>query len=111
MGIGDSSGASGGLRVHLAGRSVPFRPCRLDASQPYCQSGGWRPGADPHDAGPLGAAPQHVIKIEELGALARAVVETLRSHVASFYDEIVQATGLLRTQVEDALAELVRSEE
>jgi len=53
------------------------------------------------------AAPPPVIKIEELGARARAVVETLRSHGASFYDEIVQATGLLRTQVEDALAELV----
>jgi ATP-dependent Lhr-like helicase len=53
------------------------------------------------------AAPPPVIKIEELGSRARAVVETLRSHGASFYDEIVQATGLLRTQVEDALAELV----
>jgi ATP-dependent helicase Lhr and Lhr-like helicase len=53
------------------------------------------------------AAPPPIIKIEELGSRARAVVETLRSHGASFYDEIVQATGLLRTQVEDALAELV----
>jgi ATP-dependent Lhr-like helicase len=53
------------------------------------------------------AAPPPVIKIDELGSRARAVVDTLRSHGASFYDEIVQATGLLRTQVEDALAELV----
>jgi ATP-dependent Lhr-like helicase len=53
------------------------------------------------------AAPPPVTKIEELGSRARAVVEILRSHGASFYDEIVQATGLLRTQVEDALAELV----
>ncbi|HEX4523722.1 MAG TPA: DEAD/DEAH box helicase [Casimicrobiaceae bacterium] len=53
------------------------------------------------------AAPPPVIKIEELGSRARAVIEILRSHGASFYDEIVQATGLLRTQVEDALAELV----
>jgi len=53
------------------------------------------------------AAPPPVINIDELGSRARAVVETLRSHGASFYDEIVQATGLLRTQVEDALAELV----
>jgi ATP-dependent Lhr-like helicase len=53
------------------------------------------------------AAPPPVVQIEELGSRARAVVETLRSHGASFYDEIVQATGLLRTQVEDALAELV----
>jgi ATP-dependent Lhr-like helicase len=53
------------------------------------------------------AAPPPVIEIDELGSRARAVVETLRSHGASFYDEIVHATGLLRTQVEDALAELV----
>ena len=31
----------------------------------------------------------------------------LRAHGASFYDEIVLSTGLLRTQVENALAELV----
>ncbi len=53
------------------------------------------------------AAPPPVVKIEELGSRAQAVVEVLRSHGASFYDEIVQVTGLLRTQVEDALAELV----
>jgi len=53
------------------------------------------------------AAPPPVVNVDELGSRARAVVETLRSHGASFYDEIVQATGLLRTQVEDALAELV----
>jgi ATP-dependent helicase Lhr and Lhr-like helicase len=38
---------------------------------------------------------------------AQRVVEHLKSHGACFYDEIVEATGLLRTQVEDALAELV----
>ena len=38
---------------------------------------------------------------------AQAVAEHLRVHGASFYDEIVDGTGLLRTQVEDALAELV----
>ena len=35
------------------------------------------------------------------------MAEHLRAHGASFYDEIVDGTGLLRTQVEDALAELV----
>ncbi len=35
------------------------------------------------------------------------MADALRSHGASFYDEIVVTTGLLRTQVEDALAELV----
>ncbi|MGH8712567.1 MAG: Lhr family helicase, partial [Casimicrobiaceae bacterium] len=53
------------------------------------------------------AAAPPVVKTEELSSRAQAVVEALRSHGASFYDEIVQATGLLRTQVEDALAELV----
>ncbi|TMG83488.1 MAG: ATP-dependent DNA helicase, partial [Betaproteobacteria bacterium] len=53
------------------------------------------------------AAPPPSVKAEELSSRAQAVVEALRSHGASFYDEIVQATGLLRTQVEDALAELV----
>jgi ATP-dependent Lhr-like helicase len=53
------------------------------------------------------AAPPPVLKTEALSSRAQAVVEALRSHGASFYDEIVQTTGLLRTQVEDALAELV----
>ncbi|MDQ2916792.1 MAG: ATP-dependent DNA helicase, partial [Pseudomonadota bacterium] len=42
-----------------------------------------------------------------IGARAQAVADFLRAHGASFYDEIVDGTHLLRTQVEDALAELV----
>jgi len=42
-----------------------------------------------------------------LGARASFVAEFLRAHGASFFDEIVDATRLMRTQVEDALAELV----
>jgi ATP-dependent Lhr-like helicase len=42
-----------------------------------------------------------------LSGRAQAVVNHLRQHGASFYDEIVEGTGLLRTQVEEALAELV----
>ncbi|HKU87963.1 MAG TPA: DEAD/DEAH box helicase [Casimicrobiaceae bacterium] len=38
---------------------------------------------------------------------ARTVAEFLRAHGASFHDEIVDGTRLLRTQVEEALAELV----
>jgi ATP-dependent Lhr-like helicase len=38
---------------------------------------------------------------------ASRVIEQLQGHGASFFDEIVDATGLLRTQVEEALAELV----
>jgi ATP-dependent Lhr-like helicase len=46
----------------------------------------------------------------EGGALtsrAQRVVEFITGHGASFFDEIVDGTGLLRTQVEDALGELV----
>jgi ATP-dependent Lhr-like helicase len=35
------------------------------------------------------------------------VIGHLQGHGACFYDELVDATGMLRTQVEDALAELV----
>ena len=38
---------------------------------------------------------------------AQRVVEFITAHGASFFDEIVDGTGLLRTQVEDALGELV----
>jgi ATP-dependent Lhr-like helicase len=38
---------------------------------------------------------------------AQLLIKHLRTHGACFYDEIVEATGMLRTQVEDALAELV----
>ena len=40
-------------------------------------------------------------------ARAQAVVECIRTQGASFFDELVDGTGLLRSQVEDALAELV----
>ncbi|MGH7032060.1 MAG: Lhr family helicase, partial [Stellaceae bacterium] len=38
---------------------------------------------------------------------AQAVAECIRQYGASFFDELVEATGLLRPQVEEALAELV----
>ena len=38
---------------------------------------------------------------------ARIVADYLQDHGAAFYDEIVEGTGLLRTHVEEALAELV----
>ena len=41
------------------------------------------------------------------GARALRVADHLRTHGASFFDEIVDATGMLRTEVEDALGELV----
>jgi ATP-dependent Lhr-like helicase len=41
------------------------------------------------------------------GPRARAVADWIKIHGASFFDELVEGTGLLRPQVEDALAELV----
>jgi ATP-dependent Lhr-like helicase len=45
--------------------------------------------------------------LPQLGSRAQAVADYLRTAGASFFDEIAEGTGLLRTQVEDALAELV----
>jgi ATP-dependent Lhr-like helicase len=45
----------------------------------------------------------------ELSSEANAVYETLRSRGASFFDEIVSATGQLRTQAERSLGELAGS--
>jgi len=44
---------------------------------------------------------------QQTSSRAQLVVEFLQAHGASFYDEIVDGTRMLRTQVEDALAELV----
>ncbi|MBV8335372.1 MAG: ATP-dependent DNA helicase, partial [Alphaproteobacteria bacterium] len=41
------------------------------------------------------------------GVRARAVADYLGQHGASFFDELVEGTGLLRPQVEEALGELV----
>ncbi len=42
-----------------------------------------------------------------LGSRAQAVADYIRQHGASFFDELVDGTGLLRAEVEEALAELV----
>ncbi|HMI96086.1 MAG TPA: DEAD/DEAH box helicase [Micropepsaceae bacterium] len=42
-----------------------------------------------------------------LSSHAQTIADSLRQHGASFFHELVEATGLLRTQVEEALAELV----
>jgi ATP-dependent Lhr-like helicase len=52
-------------------------------------------------------APATAPSAVNVSARAQRVIEHLRLHGASFYDEIVEGTGLLRTQVEEALAELV----
>ena len=52
-------------------------------------------------------APVAPERASTMSTRAQAVAEFLRAHGASFYDEIVDGTRLLRTQAEDALAELV----
>ena len=56
---------------------------------------------------PLWAALSPADDAIPLGAPAQAVISAIREHGASFYDELVELTGLLRPQVEEALAELV----
>jgi ATP-dependent Lhr-like helicase len=45
--------------------------------------------------------------LEHLSNAARRVLELLATQGASFFEDIVQKTGLLRVQVEEAMAELV----
>jgi ATP-dependent Lhr-like helicase len=52
-------------------------------------------------------APLPAIDEENLTSGANTVLAALKTNGASFFIDIVQATGLLRTQVEDALGELV----
>ena len=53
------------------------------------------------------AAPIRTSEPSQMSSRAQAVVEFLQAHGASFHDEILDGTRLLRTHVEDALAELV----
>ena len=80
------------------------------------------PARTGHAAGPLRTTPialllrRHARLWAQLAAVpdaghlsprAQAVLAAIRAHGASFFDELVDASGLLRTQVEEALAELV----
>ena len=56
----------------------------------------WREAAAPIDAGEI-----------NLTGSASKVLDTIEQHGATFFVDLVQSTGLLRTQVEDALGELV----
>jgi ATP-dependent Lhr-like helicase len=77
----------------------------------------------PKNAGPIRTTPVTLLSRRSASLWARAVAvsadsapvssragvvaDYLKHHGACFFDEIVEGTGLLRTQVEDALAELV----
>src|SRR5882724_10987757 len=57
--------------------------------------------------GPLWASLSPMPDGAQPSGRAQAVVDFIREHGASFFDELVEGTGLLRNQVEEALAELV----
>ena len=63
----------------------------------------------PRRSAPLWArvAPKTATDAAAIGSRAALVADFLRAHGASFFDEIADGTRLLRTQIEDALAELV----
>src|SRR5262249_33099632 len=58
---------------------------------------------------PLWAALSVTADAVPCSSKAQAVAELIRQYGASFFDELVEGTGLLRPQVEEALAELVAS--
>src|SRR5690606_11182354 len=79
-----------GNRAGPSPRHTPVPPL------PRPHLGPWAALAPPLDPGLPG-----------LSSRARKVADCLATHGASFFDELLDATGLLRTELEDALAELV----
>ena len=61
----------------------------------------------PRRHGPLWSALSATTEPPRPSAPAQAVADYIREHGASFFDELADGTGLLRPQVETALAELV----
>ncbi|MBV8133873.1 MAG: DEAD/DEAH box helicase [Alphaproteobacteria bacterium] len=58
---------------------------------------------------PLWASLSAIADAVALSSRAQAVADCIRQYGASFFDELVESTGLLRPQVEEALTELVAS--
>ena len=97
---------------------MPFRPGCLDAAYRARQLAG-RTQAGPIRTTPVALLPRRIAPLWNRAtpalpdiapapsSRARIVADYLRNHGAAFYDEIVDGTGLLRTHVEEALAELV----
>ena len=61
----------------------------------------------PRRHAPLWSALSPIPDVARPSVRAQAVAEFIREHGASFFDEVVEGTGLLRPQVEEALGELV----
>jgi len=98
-------------KLCAAGRIVWYRPFEASGSE-------IAPAAAPVRSTPImlvgrealahwqrnGEAPDSV---ESLSARGRKILETLRQHGASFFDDLVSDTGLLRSDIELGLGELV----
>ncbi len=61
----------------------------------------------PRRHAPLWASLAPITDAAQPSGRAQTVADCIREHGASFFDELVDGTGLLRPQVEEALAELV----
>ncbi len=113
----------------LPARLANYDPAWLD-DQCYAGRISWarirprsdRPGAENHAPAPLRTTPIALFSrrhaphwsllgpsrdAAEPGPNAQVIAEFLRAHGASFFDELREGTGLLRSQTEEALAELV----
>ena len=119
VGDRDPAGAARRIRALLARRSLPRGSRRLGAAA-AAQRGERAAAMPPGRCGPprsrcWRAATCALWAIAVAGdrrrprpnPRAQAVVDFIREHGASFFDEIVEGIGLLRPQVEEALAELV----
>src|ERR1700730_4866823 len=56
---------------------------------------------------PLWASLSSAVETGQPSLRAQRIADFIREHGASFFDELLDGTGLLRSQVEEALAELV----
>jgi ATP-dependent Lhr-like helicase len=98
----------------LAGR---FVWTRLAHRSPSARKGDGERGAAPVRSTPIALLARRNIKVwsslsgppdtSGLSVKARMVAEYIQTHGASFFDEIADAAGLLPSQAEEALAELV----
>ena len=80
-------------RTNGNGRPAPVRTTPI-ALLPRRQAGIWM-SANSRDAAP------------HLSFRAQLIADCIKEHGASFFDELMDVSGLLRSQVEEALAELV----
>ena len=119
LGDRDPAGAPRRLRAGLARRPLPRRTRGLGAARAPQRTRGRQRAprrAGAHDADHAAGAsrmprsgPRSTPTADAVQPSPRAqqVVDFLRQHGASFFDEMVGGSGLLRSQVEEALAELV----